>query len=138
MRIIRIYADDIYIFRALTSRPNIAYSVVEYEEDELKRGDIVAVYQLVKAKLEEYPAPAKIIIYSSSIATTQEVRSVLHYYAYYHDIRNAAVKDEIRKAWESADRRVIVATNAFRLGINRPDIRVVVYIGPIYQLRSYR
>jgi hypothetical protein len=32
-------------------------------------------------------------------------------------------KEEIRKAWESANRRVIIATNAFGLGINRPDMR---------------
>jgi len=44
MRIIRIYADDIHIFRALTSRPNMAYSVVKYEENELKQGDIAEVY----------------------------------------------------------------------------------------------
>ncbi len=45
---------------------------------------------------------------------------------------NATIKDEIWKAWESADRQVIVATNAFRLGINRLDIHVIVYIRPIY------
>jgi hypothetical protein len=72
INIIRIKADDVYIFRAPTSRPNIAYSVVEYEEgdDELGRGGITAVCRLVEDKLEEYPAPAKIIVYSSRIITT--------------------------------------------------------------------
>ena len=58
------------MFRAPTSCPNIVYSVVKYEEDEFRRGDIIAVYRLVEEKLEEYPALAKIIIYSSSIVTT--------------------------------------------------------------------
>jgi superfamily II DNA helicase RecQ len=70
MNIMRIKADDVHMFRSATSRPNIAYSVVEYEEDEFERGDIAAVCRLVDDKLEEYPAPAKIIIYSSSIVTT--------------------------------------------------------------------
>ncbi len=45
---------------------------------------------------------------------------------------NVAVKDEIWKAWESADRRVMIATNTFGLGINRLDVYVVVHIRPIY------
>jgi superfamily II DNA helicase RecQ len=48
INIIRIKGDDIYMFRSLTSRPNITYSVVKYEEDEFKRGDITTVYKLVK------------------------------------------------------------------------------------------
>jgi len=138
MNIMRIKADNVHIFRSLTSRPNIIYSVVEYKEDEFRRGDIAAVYKLVDNKLEEYPALAKIIIYSSSIITTQEVRRTLGCYAYYRDVGDTAAKDEIRKAWESANSRVIVATNAFGLGIDRADVRVVIHIGPIYQLRSYR
>ena len=137
MNIMKIRAEDVHMFRAPTSRPNIAYSVAEYDEDEFGRGDIAAVCRLVEKKLEEYPAPAKIIIYSSSIVTTQEVSNALGCHAYYRDVGDAAVKDEIRKAWESADGRVVVATNAFGLGIDRPDVRVVVHIGPIYQLRSY-
>ncbi len=70
INIIRIKANNIHIFRSLTSRPNITYSVVEYKEDKLRRGDIIAVYRLVEQKLEEYATLAKIIIYSSSIITT--------------------------------------------------------------------
>ncbi|KUJ21510.1 uncharacterized protein LY89DRAFT_694126 [Mollisia scopiformis] len=110
MNIVRIKADDVHMFRSPTSRPNITYSVVEYEEDEFGRGDIAAVRKLVEQKLED----------------------ALDYYAYYRDVSDAAVKDEIRKAWESANGRVVVATNAFGLGINRLDVRIVVHIGPIY------
>jgi superfamily II DNA helicase RecQ len=58
-------------------------------------------------------------------------------YVYYRDVGNSAVKDEIRKAYESIDGRVIVATNTFRLGIDRPDVCVVVHIKPIYQMRNH-
>jgi superfamily II DNA helicase RecQ len=50
------------------------------------------------------------------------VSSALDCHAYYRDVGNVAIKDEIRKAWESVDERVVVATNTFRLGINQLDI----------------
>ena len=132
MNIMRISINNIYIFRVLTSRSNIIYSVVEYMEGEFERGDIIAVCRLVEQKLEEYAVLVKIIIYSSNIITIQEVNSILDYYVYYRDVGNIAVKDEIRKAWESTDRYVMIITNTFGLGINRSDIRVMVHIGPIY------
>ncbi len=53
-------------------------------------------------------------------------------HAYYREVGDTAVKDEIRKAWESVDGRVVVATNAFGLGINRLDVRVIIHVRPIY------
>jgi hypothetical protein len=137
MSIMKTAVEDVHIFRAPTSRPNIEYSVIEYEEDEMGRGDIQAVYRLIEQKLDEYPSPAKIIVYSSSIATTQKLSEALDCHAYYRDVGDPRVKDEIRKEWECANGRVVIATNAFGLGIDRPDVRVVVHIGPIYQMRNY-
>ena len=48
MNIIRIKGDNIYIFRSLTSCPNIIYSIVKYKEDEFRRGDIIVVYRLIE------------------------------------------------------------------------------------------
>ena len=39
--------------------------------------------------------------------------------------------------WQRGDGRLIVATNAFGLGIDAPDVWVVVHAGDIYQMRSY-
>ena len=43
MTTMKIRAEDVHMFRARTSRPNITYSVFEYQPDELGRGDIKAV-----------------------------------------------------------------------------------------------
>jgi superfamily II DNA helicase RecQ len=51
-------------FRAPTSRPNIAYSVVEHLAE---TEESTFVQELVAQKLQQYPALAKIIIYSSSM-----------------------------------------------------------------------
>jgi hypothetical protein len=57
-------------FRAATTQPNIAYSVVEHEAEV---EEAVAVQELVEQKLRQYPAPTKIIIYSSNIDTIEEI-----------------------------------------------------------------
>jgi len=70
INIIKIRANDIYIFQLLTSCPNIIYFAVKYKENELKRGDIIVICKLIDKKLKEYSVSAKIIIYSSSIVIT--------------------------------------------------------------------
>jgi hypothetical protein len=97
MNIIRIKTNDIHMFRSLTSRPNIMYSVVEYKQDKFGKKDIITVSKLIKQKLKEYAILAKIIIYSNSIVTTQEMSSTLDYHVYYRDISNATIKNKIRK-----------------------------------------
>ncbi|KAG9241062.1 P-loop containing nucleoside triphosphate hydrolase protein, partial [Calycina marina] len=132
MEIMKVKAEDVHIFRAVTSRPNIQYLAWEYEGEEE-----AAICQLVKDKLDEFPASAKIIIYSSSIASTKALSKALQCHAYYREIGSAQKKEEIRKEWQSANGRVIIATNAFGLGIDQPDVRCVIHVGPIYQIRSY-
>jgi superfamily II DNA helicase RecQ len=95
INIIRIKANNVYIFRASTSRLNIAYSVVEYEEDEFGRGDIVIIYKLINDKLEKYSILIKIIIYNNNIVIIQKINNILDYYIYYRDINNITVKNKI-------------------------------------------
>ena len=83
-------------------------------------------------KLQQYPAPAKIIIYSSSIDSIEEIGAKLGCYVYHASVGSPKVKSRIQGQWEGADGRVIVASNAFGLGIDQPDVWVVVYAGPIY------
>jgi superfamily II DNA helicase RecQ len=55
-----------HVFRAATSWPNIEYCRFEYKGDEEE-----AIYRIVQEKLEEFPAPGKMIVYSSSVTATQ-------------------------------------------------------------------
>jgi superfamily II DNA helicase RecQ len=61
----------------------------------------------------------------------------LQCHAYHRDVRDRKQKEQIRKEWQSADRRVIIATNAFGLGIDEPNVRCVIHVGTIHQLRSF-
>lgn len=93
--IIKVQFPDDCKFRGCTSRPNIAYSVAEYSID---IGQTEAVCQLVAEKLDQYPAPAKIIVYSSSIETIKELASkeALDCHMYYAHVGSAEEKDQIQ------------------------------------------
>jgi superfamily II DNA helicase RecQ len=115
MQIMKVQIPSKQVFRAPTSRPNIAYSVVEYEADV---EELAAVQELVNQKLEQYPAPAKIIIYSSNIDTIDEIGAELGCHIYHASIGSPETKGRIQERWERADGRVVVASNAFGLGID--------------------
>jgi superfamily II DNA helicase RecQ len=62
---------------------------------------------------------------------------VLDCYEYYYEVSDCEEKEKIMKRWQHRDRRLIVAINVFRLGINVPDVRVVIYVKAIYQMQNY-
>jgi RecQ family ATP-dependent DNA helicase len=133
MRIMKVQIPPKQLFRGCTSRPNIAYSVVECEAE----AEMTAIQELVEQKLEQYPTPAKIIIYGSSIDTIEEVGAQLGCHIYHAGIGSPKTKSRIQERWERADGRVVVASNAFGLGIDKPDVRVVIHVGPIHQMPDY-
>ena len=134
MQIMKVQIPPKQKFRAPTTRPNIAYSVVEHKEGV---DEMTSIQELVSQKLQQYPAPAKIIIYSSSIDTIEEIGAQLGCHIYHASIGSAEAKSGIQERWERADGQVVVASNAFGLGIDQPDVRVVVHVGPIYQMAAY-
>jgi superfamily II DNA helicase RecQ len=120
--------------RGPTTRTNIRYSVWEYGA-ETEQGE--AVGALIEQKLEAYPAPAKIIIYSNSIDTIKELGAALGYPMYYADVGSEKEKAQIQQRWENSTERVAICSNAFGLGIDQPDVRLVVHVGPIFDMENY-
>ena len=57
--------------------------------------------------------------------------------AYYHAGLTTKERNERQEAWTRSDTRVIVATNAFGMGIDKPDVRVVIHYDLPSHLESY-
>ena len=71
------------------------------------------------------------IVYVRSRKRTREIARYLesaHISAnYFHAGLDPAIKDKHQDEWQHNAKRVIVATNAFGMGIDKPDVRVVIH-----------
>ena len=79
--------------------------------------------------LQEYPGSS--IVYTRSRVATYELASWLSSQgvsaAHFHAGLTHREKSERAAAWQRGDIRVMVATNAFGMGIDKPDVRSVIH-----------
>ena len=108
------------IFRKSFARPNISY-LVRYAED--KQAHILKILKNV---------PGTSIIYVRNRRKTKETAEFLLRQGikadYYHAGLDQQTRNERQQRWMSGATRVIVSTNAFGMGINKPDVRSVIHI----------
>src|SRR5262245_18318925 len=55
----------------------------------------------------------------------------------YHAGLDGATRSAVQRAFSGGELEVVVATNAFGMGIDRPDVRAVVHLGPPGSLEAY-
>lgn len=112
------FSNDV-VFRQSFERPNLSYSVFKTES---RINKIIEVLKKV---------PGSSVVYCKSRRRTKEISDLLrlrHISAdYYH--AGLAREDRNRKQedWIKNKTRVIVCTNAFGMGIDKPDVRTVIH-----------
>ena len=108
------------VFRMSFERKNLAY-VVRQTSDKL--GEMVHILQSVSGSA---------IVYVRSRRRTKEISDALNASGigatFYHAGLQHADKDERQRTWTHDKVRVMVATNAFGMGIDKPDVRLVIHI----------
>lgn len=120
---------NIKVFQQSFARPNISYSAFCEESKERKLFDILQKVQ------------GSAIVYVRSRRRTKEISDWLNRNKisaeFYH--AGLAMNDRFKKqeAWIKNQVRVIVATNAFGMGIDKPDVRVVVHLDLPENLEAY-
>ncbi len=107
------------VLRTSFVRKNISYLVRQVEE---KSTYLVKTVRSVKGSG---------IVYVRSRKRCREVAEILAENGVSADFYHAGLSDELRdkkqKSWSSDETRVIVATNAFGMGIDKPDVRFVIH-----------
>ena len=117
------------VFQKSFARSNLSYSAL-YEEDKDLR--------LFKS-LEGVPGTA--VVYVRSRKRTRLIATKLQAKGVSADFYHAGLTTEERSArqdaWIEGKTRVIVATNAFGMGIDKPDVRLVVHVDLPDTLEAY-
>lgn len=107
------------IFRKSFARPNLTYAVIR-EEDKWSR--LLRICNKVAGTG---------IIYVRNRKKTREIAEYLRQNRisadYYHAGLDAALRDGKQQTWMQEKIRVIVSTNAFGMGIDKPNVRFVVH-----------
>lgn len=108
------------VFRMSFERPNLTY-VVRWTEDKLS--ELAHILKRVEGSS---------IVYVRSRKKTKEIAKYLHdnniQSTFYHAGIEQNEKDTRQKDWQSDKTRVMVATNAFGMGIDKPDVRTVIHV----------
>ena len=117
------------VFKMSFERKNLAY-VVRRAAD--KRDELIHILRSVGGSA---------IVYARSRRRTKEMADMLNEAGisatFYHAGLDSTVKDERQKNWQSDQVRVMVATNAFGMGIDKPDVRMVLHIDCPDSIEAY-
>ena len=117
------------VFRMSFERKNLAYMVRQTDN---KTQELLHILRKV---------PGSAIIYVRNRRRTKEITELLVNEDitadFYHAGLDNAVKDLRQKRWQSGEVRVMVATNAFGMGIDKPDVRIVLHLDLPDSLEAY-
>ena len=108
------------VFRMSFERKSLAYIVRKTDN---KTGELLHILKRIDGSA---------IIYVRNRRRTKEITELLMQEGitadFYHAGLDNAVKDLRQKRWQNGEIRVMVATNAFGMGIDKPDVRIVLHI----------
>jgi ATP-dependent DNA helicase RecQ len=117
------------VFKQSFLRPNLAYLVL-HEDDK---------YHRIESVLKKYTASS--IIYVRNRKLTLEISAFLEKKGitstYYHGGLTNAEKDSYMQQWLNNQKQVIVATNAFGMGIDKPDVKTIIHFNLPESIESY-
>ena len=125
----RLKFDKPNVFRKSFERKNLAYIVKNTENKE----------KMLLQILNKVPGSA--IVYVRNRKSTKEISNLLQNSGISADYFHAGLTNEHRdqkyKAWKTGTCRVIVATNAFGMGIDKADVRLVIHMDLPDSIEAY-
>lgn len=117
------------VFKMSFERKNLAY-IVRQADDKLQ--EMVHILNAVDGSA---------IVYVRSRKRSKEISTLLNSCGisstFYNAGLDSVTRDERQNDWQNDKMRVMVATNAFGMGIDKPDVRVVIHIDCPDSIEAY-
>jgi ATP-dependent DNA helicase RecQ len=113
-------------------RPNLHYEVIVFHDEDEKMKTLVTL-------LKKLPRPG--IVYCATVKKVEELYESLTRWgvptAKYHGRMNKGERDQSQQQFMESSELVMVATNAFGLGVDKPNIRNVLHYHVPGSLEAY-
>jgi ATP-dependent DNA helicase RecQ len=123
---------DMQVFNTGIFRPNLQFEVEHVTGDGEKQGELLRL-------LEEIEGDG--IVYAATVKHVEEITKFLQQEGFevlaYHGRLNAQRRKEAQDRFMAGELEAIIATNAFGMGIDRPDIRFVIHYDLPASLEAY-
>lgn len=117
------------VFRMSFERKNLAYIVRKTQD---KYQELIHILKSVEGSS---------IVYVRSRKRSKEIAQLLEQNGlsavYFHAGLDSAVRDTRQDLWQRGEKRVIVATNAFGMGIDKADVRLVIHFDCPDSIEAY-
>lgn len=117
------------VFRMSFERSNLAYIVRETMD---KYTELIHILNAVSGSAIVYVRSRKHASDMAQFLTSENISAT-----FYHAGLEPAIKNQRQNSWQQNEVRVIVATNAFGMGIDKPDVRLVLHIDCPDSIEAY-
>ncbi len=130
-----ISSDQIQLYHEGIDRPNLKLEVVRVFDEEEK------LAQIIESLRDPLYQDGSVILYFSLIKTLQRfsdylARSGIAHYCYHGDLSREA-RREVQDRFMSDSSEVVLATNAFGMGVDKSSIRIVIHVETPSSIESY-
>jgi len=127
--ILQLQLDKPAVFQQSFARKNIAYMVFETEDKRYRMEQILTKYQ--------QPSIIYVRNRKSCIDISAQLNAAGFKATFYHGGLPTKEKDKNMQLWMNEDVQVIVATNAFGMGIDKANVKTVIHVQLPENLENY-